>query len=71
MADGDELTLAASSGDADRVAALIAAGADVSWMDAIMKNILPVTVGNIIAGAIFVSASNSYMHGKLGGHSSD
>jgi len=49
----------------------IAAGADVSWMDAVMKNILPVTIGNIIAGAIFVAASNSYMHGKLGGHSAD
>jgi len=49
----------------------IAAGADVSWMDAIVKNFLPVTLGNAIAGAVVVSASNSYFHGALGGHDKD
>ena len=49
----------------------MAAGADVSAMDAIMKNIVPVTIGNIIAGAVIVSASNSFIHGALGGNDKD
>ena len=47
------------------------AGADVSMMDAFMKNILPVTIGNIIAGAVIFAGSYSFLYGKLGGHSKD
>lgn len=47
------------------------AGAEVSAMDVIMKNVVPVTIGNTIAGAIVFAASYSYMYGKLGGHSKD
>merc|ERR1719502_658170 len=49
----------------------MAAGADVSWTTAFLKNFLPVTLGNAIAGAVVLSASNSYIHGKLGGHDKD
>ena len=44
------------------------AGAELSVMDTIMKNVVPVPIGNIIAGAIVFSASYSYLYGKLGGH---
>ena len=49
----------------------MAAGADVSVMDTIVKNIVPVTIGNIIAGAVIFAASYSFLYGKLGGHSKD
>ena len=45
------------------------AGADVSMMDIFMKNILPVTIGNIIAGAGVFSGSYSFIYGALGGNS--
>lgn len=47
------------------------AGADVSTMDIVMKNVVPVTIGNIIAGAVVFAASYSFLYGKLGGHSKD
>ena len=49
----------------------IAAGADISVMDTIVKNVIPVTLGNIIAGAVVFAASYSYLYGKLGGHTKD
>ena len=49
----------------------MAAGGEVSAMDVIMKNVVPVTIGNIIAGAIVFAASYSYIYGKLGGNSKD
>jgi len=44
----------------------ILGGADVSLMDAVVKNLIPVTIGNAIAGAIVVGAGYSYAFGKLG-----
>ena len=41
-------------------------GAEVSTMDVIVKNLIPVTIGNAIAGAIVVAAGYSYAFGKLG-----
>ena len=37
----------------------------------VLKNIIPVTVGNIIAGAGIFAASYSYLYGALGGHTKD
>ena len=42
-------------------------GADVSLSQVIFKNMLPVTLGNAIAGALIVAAGYSYAFGKLGG----
>jgi len=47
------------------------AGADVSVADVIFKNVVPVTIGNIIAGAVVFAASYSFLYGKLGGHTKD
>jgi len=41
-------------------------GAELSVMDIIFKNLIPVTLGNAIAGAIVVAAGYSYAFGKLG-----
>ena len=49
----------------------IGAGAELSMMDAFVKNIIPVTIGNIIAGAVIYAGSYSFLYGKLGGHSKD
>jgi len=43
-------------------------GAEVSVMDIIFKNLIPVTLGNAIAGALVVAAGYSYAFGKLGGN---
>ena len=48
-----------------------AAGAEVSTMDIIMKNVVPVTIGNILAGAVVFAASYSFLFGGLGGHKKD
>lgn len=42
------------------------AGADVTLSDVIFKNLIPVTLGNAIAGALVVAAGYSYAFGKLG-----
>merc|ERR1712167_476599 len=39
----------------------IRAGAEVSVMDTIVKNVIPVTLGNIIAGAVVFAASYSFL----------
>jgi len=49
----------------------ISAGAELSVMDTVMKNVVPVTIGNIIAGAVIFAGSYSYLYGALGGHSKD
>ena len=47
------------------------AGAEQTAMEVIMKNVVPVTIGNIIAGAVVFAAANSFIFGKLGGHEKD
>jgi formate/nitrite transporter FocA (FNT family) len=42
------------------------AGAPVSAMTTIVKNFLPVTLGNAIAGVLMVGAGFSWQFGKLG-----
>ena len=42
------------------------AGSPASVKDMLLKNLLPVTIGNGLAGAILVGASFSYAYGKLG-----
>ena len=46
-------------------------GAEVSVADVVLKNIVPVTIGNILAGAVLFAATYSYLYGALGGHSKD
>lgn len=41
-------------------------GAKVSLSDVIFKNLIPVLIGNAIAGAFVVAGSYSYQFGKLG-----
>ena len=41
-------------------------GADISWIQILTKNLLPVAVGNAIGGSVLVAASYSYLYGKLG-----
>ena len=41
-------------------------GAAVSWKTFFMANLLPVTLGNIVGGAVAVAAVFSFMYGKLG-----
>merc|ERR1712019_16341 len=42
------------------------AGAPLSLWEVIVKNMIPVTIGNAIAGAIIIGAGFSYSQGKLG-----
>jgi formate/nitrite transporter len=44
----------------------IFSGAAVSWKAFFLKNLLPVTLGNIIGGAVCVAAAFSMAYGKLG-----
>ncbi len=44
----------------------VLAGAPVTVMKAIVRNLLPVTLGNAIAGAVIVGAGFSWQYGKLG-----
>lgn len=37
-------------------------GADISIASAVVDNIIPATIGNIIGGAFFVGALNAYIH---------
>ena len=41
-------------------------GAKLSIADTIVKNMVPATIGNAIAGAVVVAASYSFQFGKLG-----
>jgi len=42
---------------------------DVSFADVLMKNWIPVTLGNLVAGAIIVAGSYSFFFGRLGNNS--
>lgn len=42
-------------------------GAPLTLYDIIVKNLIPVIIGNGIAGALIVAASYSYQFGRLGG----
>jgi formate/nitrite transporter len=44
----------------------IMSGAAVSWKAFLLKNLLPVTLGNIVGGAICVASGFSLAYGKLG-----
>lgn len=37
----------------------------VSWLDAFLKNILPVTLGNILGGAVFQTLPYATVYGSL------
>lgn len=39
-------------------------GADITWMDFIVKNLIPATLGNIIGGAILVGTAYWYVYDK-------
>jgi len=40
-------------------------GAEITWQAIFMNNLLPVTIGNTIAGAILMAGSYALMYGKL------
>ena len=46
--------------------AAMLAGAPLTMRDMIMKNLIPVTIGNGIAGAALIAASFSFSFGRLG-----
>lgn len=39
-------------------------GADISWFDFIVKNLIPATLGNIVGGALFVGTAYWYVYDK-------
>ena len=43
------------------------AGAAVTWKGFLLNNLLPVTLGNVVGGAVCVAAAFSYAYGALGG----
>ena len=43
------------------------AGAPVTWSAFLLNNLLPVTLGNIVGGAVCVAGAFSYAYGALGG----
>lgn len=44
----------------------IAMGAKVTFAQFLVNNLLPVTLGNIIGGFVFVGAAFGFLHGSLG-----
>merc|ERR1712014_396640 len=42
------------------------AGAPITIWDAIVKNMIPVTIGNAIAGSAVIAGGLSLLHGRLG-----
>ena len=44
------------------VPAAIYAGADISWADFAIKNLIPATLGNFVGGAVFVGCVSWYLH---------
>lgn len=46
--------------------AAILAGAPLTFSDIMLTNLIPVTLGNAVAGVFFMSGGMSIMHGKLG-----
>eukprot|EP00929_Paragymnodinium_shiwhaense_P021015 TRINITY_DN13821_c0_g3_i1.p2 TRINITY_DN13821_c0_g3~~TRINITY_DN13821_c0_g3_i1.p2 ORF type:complete len:126 (+),score=18.86 TRINITY_DN13821_c0_g3_i1:2-379(+) len=45
---------------------LLANGSDVTFADVLLKNWIPVTLGNFVAGAFIVAAGYSYVYGRVG-----
>eukprot|EP00929_Paragymnodinium_shiwhaense_P032274 TRINITY_DN1791_c0_g3_i1.p1 TRINITY_DN1791_c0_g3~~TRINITY_DN1791_c0_g3_i1.p1 ORF type:complete len:151 (+),score=55.86 TRINITY_DN1791_c0_g3_i1:50-454(+) len=45
---------------------LLAARNDVTFVDVLVKNWIPVTLGNFVAGAFIVAAGYSYVYGRFG-----
>lgn len=41
-------------------------GAEITWKTFLLKNLLPVTLGNIVGGAVCVAAAFSFAYGSLG-----
>ncbi|CAE7544634.1 fdhC [Symbiodinium pilosum] len=41
---------------------------DISFWEILLKNLLPVTLGNLVAGAMVVAGSYSFFFGNLGSH---
>ena len=39
-------------------------GAEITWADMVMKNLVPVTLGNLVGGAVFVAAAYHSAYGK-------
>ena len=39
-------------------------GADITWMDFFVKNLIPATLGNIVGGALFVGTAYWYVYDK-------
>eukprot|EP00929_Paragymnodinium_shiwhaense_P032280 TRINITY_DN1791_c0_g6_i1.p1 TRINITY_DN1791_c0_g6~~TRINITY_DN1791_c0_g6_i1.p1 ORF type:complete len:150 (+),score=37.13 TRINITY_DN1791_c0_g6_i1:44-451(+) len=39
---------------------------DVTFVDVLVKNWIPVTLGNFVAGAFFVACGYSYVYGRFG-----
>ncbi|MDR0582417.1 MAG: formate/nitrite transporter family protein [Prevotellaceae bacterium] len=44
------------------IPAAIYSGADITWGDFILKNLIPATLGNFIGGAVFVGCIYWYFH---------
>ena len=44
------------------VPAAIYAGADISWVDFIVRNLIPATLGNFIGGAVFIGCVSWYLY---------
>lgn len=44
----------------------MALGANVSWSQFLLGNLLPVTLGNTVAGALFVAGMYALVYGKMG-----
>jgi len=44
----------------------IMCGSPISWQTFLLKNLIPVTLGNIVGGAVAVAATFSFAFGKLG-----
>eukprot|EP00929_Paragymnodinium_shiwhaense_P032276 TRINITY_DN1791_c0_g4_i1.p1 TRINITY_DN1791_c0_g4~~TRINITY_DN1791_c0_g4_i1.p1 ORF type:complete len:161 (+),score=38.99 TRINITY_DN1791_c0_g4_i1:68-484(+) len=45
---------------------LLANGSDVTFVDVLVKNWIPVTLGNFVAGAFIVALGYSYVYGRIG-----
>ena len=39
-------------------------GAEITWADMVVKNLVPVTLGNLVGGAVFVAAAYHSAYGK-------
>ena len=39
-------------------------GADITWGQFIVDNLIPATIGNIVGGAVFVGLIYGYIYGK-------